>query len=57
MAMTYLGGIQYHSVPIKIDDKSFKAHEIISTTNDFFDFTEIDILASMSDKPFADNNW
>jgi len=41
---------------VKIGDKYLDVYEMICTTDDFFEFTGIDILVSSSDKPFADKN-
>ena len=41
---------------VKIGDKFLDVYEMIYTTDDFFEFTGIDILVSLSDKPFANKN-
>lgn len=53
--MVYLADEDFN-ITIKVGDKFMVANEMMSTNNDFFDLTGIDILVSSSDKPFAEKN-
>ncbi len=53
--MVYLADEDFN-ITIKVGDKFMVASEMMSTNNDFFDLTGIDILVSSSDKPFAEKN-